>query len=195
VASNPTLDKDRVTPLGELRLAIEFYAGAVAMHAQYGDELLFPTQLNLGQSIELALKALLLHAGETPTALAGRDKNHLLFGKGHDVGALLELAKSFQFRFVSQFGEQLDDMINSFSEAYAGKTLGYFYSGGRQVLLPSHVGVIAFELIEAIAKCIEYGEKMRLSHCGGAAQQNYWAKQLPSSLTEDEAIERLARLF
>jgi hypothetical protein len=53
----------RVTPLGTLRYAIEYYAAAKVVAEKFGD--CVPGRFLIGHAIELALKAFLLHQGKT----------------------------------------------------------------------------------------------------------------------------------
>ena len=121
----------QTTPLGLLRYAIEYYAAAEATDDAIGDEhghgVHAPMVVNflVGQSIELALKAYLLHAGASVEELKARKF-------GHDLTALFDEALTRGFGNEQKVGQRERAMLQLLNGPYKDRELQYFKAGTKE---------------------------------------------------------------
>lgn len=128
---NSKTTNDRTTPLGLLRYASEYYAGAEATDDAIGDdrghERHAPMVVNflIGQAAELALKAYLLHTGLTVDELRSRNF-------GHDLIALFDAAMNNGFGKDVSIGNKEREMLALLNGYYKDRELQYFKGGMKE---------------------------------------------------------------
>jgi hypothetical protein len=125
--------EERVTPFGMLREAVEFFCASVSTERSMSLDFDFarsPVFANLGQAIELALKALLRNDGTSPKDM--RDKF------GHNLSKSLEHASARRNSLKLEPVEQ--NTFDSFSALYSFKDYHYF-GAGIVTGAPSHLAV------------------------------------------------------
>ena len=138
------------TSEGFLKHAQEFWAAAdLVLHKANGVSL--PAYFLLGRSIELSLKAFLLHKGVDIATL--RSKKY-----GHNLNALLALAKEHALEQLVQIKPIETGVIDLLSFDYAEKRLEYRVTNGTYYLplLQETWGVarkLAYELELKNAPC------------------------------------------
>jgi hypothetical protein len=132
--SQPPVLKDvqgQTPPLGLLRYAIEYYAAADAADDAIGDDhghgVHAPMVVNflVGQSIELAIKAFLLHSGMSVAEL--RSKKF-----GHDLIALFDEAMNRGFGNGQKIGQRERGMLHLLNGPYKDRELQYFKAGTKE---------------------------------------------------------------
>ena len=130
----------RVTPLGTLRYAIEYFAAAKAVSEKFGD--CIPTQFLVGHAIELALKAFLLHQGET--------ENFIRRELGHDLWECLAAAEKCDFGRHVALTEDDKATLEIFNTVYAAKDLEYIETGYRTLIPLSPLQRLARDFLRAV---------------------------------------------
>jgi hypothetical protein len=119
------------SPVGLLRYAFEYYAAAQATDEAIGDdhghEIHAPMVVNflMGQSIELALKAFLLHSGIEIKALKENPYRHdlvTLFNSAIEKNLISEAEKT----------EEILEVIKLLCEPYKKRELQYYRSGIKE---------------------------------------------------------------
>ena len=134
----------RVTPLGTLRYAIEYYAAANAVAEKFGD--CIPAQFLVGHSIELALKAFLLHQGETEKFI----RREL----GHELWECLAAAEKHHFGKHIALTEDDKAMLEIFNTVYAAKNLEYIETGYRTLIPLSQLQHLARDFLWAVVRVV-----------------------------------------
>ena len=138
---------ERVTTFGMLREEIEFFCASVAAERSMSldfDYARSPVFANLGQAIELALKALLRKDGWSP----GRLRNEI----SHDLAKCLNNASAHRNSLKLDPAER--KTFANFSALYSGKDFHYFGAGIVEDA-PSHLAV---EQIARSILCHALGE-------------------------------------
>ncbi len=120
------MTKNCETPSGFLKHAQEFFQAADLVLGKV-EGVSLPAYFLLGRSIELSLKAFLLHSGVPITALR---KKKL----GHDLRALLELSCQHGIEQHVSIKSVENGVIQLLSFDYAEKRLEYRVTGGTYAL-------------------------------------------------------------
>ncbi|MEW5962886.1 MAG: hypothetical protein AB1749_04930 [Pseudomonadota bacterium] len=125
------LNPERVSALGMLRYAIEFFAAAdatdEAIGSEPGCEIVAPVPVIFltARAVELGLKAYLIHCGV--------DLKRIVDELRHDLLMCLEEAEKHGFSPLENGVRQLLRLLN---DSYKFKDLEYFFSGSKT--LPEH---------------------------------------------------------
>jgi len=120
----------QTTPLGLLRYGIEYFAAAEAADDAIGDDhghgIHAPMVVNflVGQAIELALKAYLLHAGVSADELKRKF--------GHDIVALFDEAMRRDLGNDQRIGQRERGMLFLLNGPYKARELQYFQAGTKE---------------------------------------------------------------
>jgi HEPN domain-containing protein len=125
--------EERVTPFGMLREAVEFFCASIAAERSMSldfDYACSPVFANLGQAIELALKALLREDGKSPEDMRVDFR--------HNLSKCLEHASARRYSLKLEPVEQ--NTFDSFSVLYYFKDYHYF-GAGIVTGAPSHLAV------------------------------------------------------
>ena len=148
----------RVTPVGTLRYAIEYYAAARVVAEKFGD--CIPAQFLVGHSIELALKAFLLHQGKTEKFI----RREL----GHDLTECLAAAEKSDFGKHVALTEHDRAMFKIFNAMYSTKDLEYIETGYRTLLPLSSLQRLARDFLLAVVAVIPTATGLMRSELGRA---------------------------
>lgn len=122
-------DSTRTTPIGLARYSSEFLVAALItdenMGRQGGYETFAPVPVMflVGQSIELSLKAYLLHSGVTLEKLRTKF--------GHDLHKLLRKSKELELKRIINLTEEEINTIELLNELYVSKQLQYIVTGAK----------------------------------------------------------------
>lgn len=148
---NSSDDRDdplRTTPVGLLRYAAEFLEAGLAADDSMGSRPGYerhapiPVMFLTGQSIELALKAFLIHKGVTLRDLRTRYV--------HDLARCLRKAKELGLHEVVRLTDDEQESIRILSPLYAGKELQYIRSGYKVFPVHGPLGNAALRLVHGV---------------------------------------------
>jgi hypothetical protein len=140
-------DPDRTTTLGMARYGYEFLEAAFAVDStvghREGHEIIAPIPVLylVGHSIELTLKAFLLHHGVTLKELRGFS---------HNLSASFERAVEFGLNEVVDFEEPQVVAFKILDELYSTKQLEYIETGAKQFPSFGPLELFAVKLFNAI---------------------------------------------
>jgi hypothetical protein len=130
----------RATPAGFMLDAVDFLRAAELL-LNRAEAVSLPVYFLFARSMELALKAFLLHAGVTSAQLAKR-------GLGHNLEALLAQAEERGLSTHVSLLSPERGMVELLGREYAGTRLGYRLTGGTYYLPPiDHTENIARQLV------------------------------------------------
>ena len=160
----PHLDPERVTPLGMLRFAIEYYAMGVIAKPELSDEFGYvttaphPITFALGRSIELGLKAFLLEKEMSPKDI--KDK------LGHNLKICLEEAEARSLADHVSLDDTDRSVLSVLHELYASKELEYIVKGSK--IYPQYEPLQSFaqKLLLGTAKAIPKGKGLLWTKAG-----------------------------
>jgi hypothetical protein len=145
-------DPARTTPVGMLRYAIEFYAAAIAADRAIGStggyEITAPMPVNylMGHSIELGLKAYLLHAGRSLDDIKSiGHRLRLAYSEGQKAG----LDAHFQPDIT---------VLDTLDALYSDKQFEYIETGIKAFPVFGPLQRLARELLLGMTKAIPNGE-------------------------------------
>lgn len=148
------IDNDtRTTPNGLARYAREFLEAALAaddkMGMKTGYEIIapIPVMYLVGHSIELSLKAYLLHKGVSLTKL----KN-----LGHDLEKCYKKAEEHGLQQHVTLTREDIDVIGVLNKLYSTKELNYFVKGTKQFPVFGPLEALSKKLIDSVAPLVGY---------------------------------------
>lgn len=150
-------DPSKTTPSGLARYAHDFFDSARAMENQLNNTTPFelvspmPSLYLIGHSIELALKAYLLHHGQTLREL--RSMKY-----GHDLHACQKKAKELGLSGLVNFHPAEEAAVELLNNLYSTKQLEYIVTGTKYLPTFQLVESFARRLIRAVAKDVGYTE-------------------------------------
>jgi hypothetical protein len=143
---DPHLDPERVGAIGVARYAVEFFAAGEAADDAIGSEYLdvAPTSVTflMGRSLELALKAFLIHK-EIPLDFLKRDV-------GHNLERALTRAESAGLSSIVTLTDQDRSIIIMLNASYSKKDLEYFIRGAATYPLYRPLQSVCKRVLEAI---------------------------------------------
>lgn len=153
------ITSERTTSIGLARYAKEFLEAALAvddsvgMQAEYHRIPPIPVLYLVGHSIELILKAFLVHKGVTVSDL--RSKNY-----GHDL--MRCWAKSIQLGLGDIFTLTSDDseIIRLLNTLYSKKELEYIVTGYKEFPVFGPLNKLAINLVNAIGPSVGFNRKL-----------------------------------
>ena len=122
-------DPERTTPIGMARYAVDFFKAALAtddkLGTKKGYEIIAPVPVMFlaGQSIELILKAYLLHRGVS--------LRHIRTKFGHGLHKSLRKAKELGLNKIVELTAEDLSTIEILDELYSSKQLQYIVTGGK----------------------------------------------------------------
>jgi hypothetical protein len=148
----------RVTPLGTLRYAIEYYAAASVVVGEFGD--CVPGRFLIGHAIELALKAFLLQQGTTESFI----RREL----GHDLMACLASAEATELRKYMSLTEENRALLQLFNSLYSYKRLEYIETGSIIVVPLAPLRLVARRILLADVAVIPTAQGLLRSESGRA---------------------------
>jgi hypothetical protein len=149
-------DPERTTSLGTARYAYEFLEAALAVDDVVGHkdgyEIIAPIPVLylVGHSIELSLKAFLLHKGVSLTELKR--------GYGHDLHSCMRKAKELQLNGIVEFNQQELGAFEILDKLYSSKQLEYIVTGAKQFPVFGPLQTFAVKLFNAIAPIVGFNK-------------------------------------
>ena len=150
-------DLTRTTPIGLARYSSEFLEAALIadekMGRRGGYEITAPVPVMflVGQSIELSLKAYLLHRG------ISLEKLRTKFG--HNLHKLLRKAKELELKKVVDFTEDELGTIEALNDLYASKQLQYIVTGAKIFPVFGPLQTATKKLVSAVCKEVGFTPK------------------------------------
>jgi hypothetical protein len=147
-------DPARSTPLGFVRYASEFYQAARTVDDTIGHKRGYeivapiPALFLIGQSIELSLKAFLLHKG-----VSLRD---LRSTYGHELRRALKKAKELGVHSSITLSRNDEGLLGILDELYSTKQLQYTVTGMKTFPSYGELERIAQRLLEAIGPVVGF---------------------------------------
>ncbi|MDZ7805118.1 HEPN domain-containing protein [Thiohalophilus sp.] len=144
----------RTTPIGMARYSADFFEAALAaddkMGMKKGYEITAPVPVMflVGQSIELILKAYLLHKGVSLRKL--RQKY------GHVLHRCLRKAKELGLLEIVDLSEEDQEMIEILDELYSSKQLQYIVSGAKTYPVFGPLEAVCRKLITSVGPEVGY---------------------------------------
>lgn len=154
MAKNEDDDAHRTTPIGTARFASEFYEAAIGaddtLGRRPGHETIatIPVLYLIGHSMELSLKAFLLHQGVTLREL----KTHF----GHDLGRCLKKAKELNLLDLVALDDHELSAFSVLNTLYSTKKLEYIVTGAKQFPVFGYLQTMGKKLNEAVGKLVGY---------------------------------------
>ena len=152
--THPHEDPSRTTPIGMARFATEFMEAALAANDKIGrrpwHEVIAPVPVMflVGQAVELALKAYLLHKGVSLRAL----RRHY----GHELRRSLKKSKELGLLSLLQITAEEQSVLELLDELYASKQLQYIVTGARTFPVFGPLERVALKLIHAIGPAVGF---------------------------------------
>jgi hypothetical protein len=149
-------DPTRTTPIGMARYAYEFMEAALAVDNSVGNrpgyELVapIPALYLVGHSIELSLKAYLLHQDASL-----RDIRHF----GHDLHALFRKAKELGLLDHVQFDGPEKGAVEILNDLYSTKQLEYIVTGTKHFPLFGLIETFSVKLFNTVAALVGLRER------------------------------------
>ena len=143
-------DPERTTPLGVARYASDFLAAA---HAAYQERsgtwpgphvASVPVMFLIGQSIELSLKAYLLHKGATLADIRNREF-------GHNLGSCYAKAKELGLSTLLELQNTEESGMDTLDELYSSKQLQYIVTGAKTFPAYDVINAVASKLLIVVA--------------------------------------------
>lgn len=147
-------DPERTTPVGLARYASEFHDAALGadriLGTKPGYELFAPIPVLylIGHSIELSLKAFLLHKGVT--------LQELRTGYGHDLHKCFRKAKELELLGGVTFGESELAAFEILNDLYSTKQLEYIITGAKRFPTFGYIQSMSQKLIETVSAMVGY---------------------------------------
>ena len=144
-------DPLRTTPLGMVRYSHEFMEAALAVDEMIGKHPGFeivapiPALYLVGHSIELSLKAFLLHNGVPLREL--RSKRHF----GHSLHTCLRKAKELGLLSHVQFSRQEEGAFEVLDHLYSTKQQEYIVTGAKHFPVFGLVELFAVKLFNTVS--------------------------------------------
>jgi len=141
-------DPKRTTPFGLMLYAQNFHDAALGVADTVGKlpghEILapIPALYLIGHSMELSLKAFLLHKGETLLKL--RTKS------GHNLGKCLNRAKRLGLLEVVTFDEHELAAFSALDDLYSAKELEYIVTGYKAFSIFGYIETMSQKLLTSI---------------------------------------------
>ena len=149
-------DPSRTTPMGMARYSHEFMEAALAVDEKIGNRPGFeivapiPVLYLVGHSIELSLKAFLLHNGVPLREL--RSKRHF----GHSLHTCLRKAKELGLLAHVQFTGQEEGAFEILDDLYSTKQLEYIVTGTKHFPVFGLVELFAVKLFNAVSALVGF---------------------------------------
>jgi hypothetical protein len=152
-------DPSRTTPLGMVRYSHEFMEAALAVDEKIGTRPGFeivapiPALYLVGHSIELSLKAYLLHQGVPLHEL--RSKRHF----GHSLHICLRKAKEIGLLNHVKFSGQEEGAFEILDNLYSTKQLEYIVTGAKHFPIFGLVELFAVKLFNAVSSIVGFNKQ------------------------------------
>ena len=149
-------DPKRTNPIGLLRYAKEFHDAALGaddtlgMKRGYEINAPVPVLYLIGHSMELSLKAFLLHKGVTLRELRTQF--------GHDLGKCFKKAKELGLLGAVAFDEHELGAFSVLNELYSTKQLEYIVTGVKTFPIFGHIQSMSQKLVDTIGPMVGYKE-------------------------------------
>lgn len=147
-------DPKRTTPIGLVRYAKEFHDAALGtddtLGMKPGYEIIAPVPVLclIGHSMELSLKAFLLHNGVT--------LRELRIQFGHNLGKCFKKAKELGLLGAVAFDEHELGAFSVLNELYSTKQLEYIVTGAKTFPIFGHIQSMSQKLVETIGSMVGY---------------------------------------
>lgn len=147
-------DPERTTPLGLIRYSDEFFQAALDVDAGMGREDGFEVHAPIpvlhlaAHSIELALKAYLVHRGVTLRKVRSKF--------GHDINKCLRKAEQLGLLTHVEFSHGEMEAISFLSELHLTRQLEYIVTGSKVFPIFGPVSTFTDKLIHAVAPLVGY---------------------------------------
>lgn len=147
-------DLTRTTPIGLARYATEFHDAASGadevLSRKPGFEIFAPIPVLylIGHSMELSLKAFLLHRGIGLREL----RTHF----GHDLHKCLKKAKELGLLSIVSFDEYELGAFTVLNDLYSTKQLEYIVTGAKQFPISGSLYTMSSKLLAAICPMVGY---------------------------------------
>lgn len=147
-------DPERTKPIGLARYANEFHEAAMGadrtLGMKPGYEIFAPIPVLylIGHSMELSLKAFLLHKGVT---LSDLRKNF-----GHDLGKCFKKAKDIGLLRDVTFDEHEIGAFFALNDLYSNKQLEYIVTGAKTFPIFGHLQSMSQKLLNAVCPIVGY---------------------------------------
>lgn len=147
-------DPDRTTPIGMARYAVEFMQAAQAadeaMGTKSGHGIVapIPVMFLVGQSIELALKAYLLHRGVS--------LREIRKDCGHELHRSLRKAKELGLLSHIDLSAEEHSVLTLLDALYSTKQLQYIVTGAKRFPVFGPLERAALRLLHAICPLVGY---------------------------------------
>jgi hypothetical protein len=145
---------ERTKPIGLARYAKEFHEAAMGadrtLGMKPGYEIFAPIPVLylIGHSIELSLKAFLLHKGVT---LSDLRKNF-----GHDLGKCFKKAEDLGLLSLVTFDEHELEAFFVLNNLYSTKQLEYIVTGAKTFPIFGYIQSMSHKLLDAISPIVGY---------------------------------------
>jgi len=149
-------DPTRTTSLGMARYAYEFMDAALSVDNVVGNRQGYeivapiPALYLVGHSIELSLKAFLLHRGASP-----REIRHF----GHDLHAAFRKSKEVGLLDHVKFTAPEEAAVEILNSLYSTKQLEYIVTGAKQFPLFGLIEGFSAKLFNAVAALVGLRER------------------------------------
>ncbi|MDR7334387.1 hypothetical protein [Roseateles asaccharophilus] len=147
-------DPSRTTPVGLARYATDFFRAAIAAddvlgkHAGYELIAPIPVMFLVGQAIELALKAYLLHKGV--------ELKRLRQDFGHEIHRALRKAKELGLFDAVPLTPEDEATVELLNSLYASKQLQYIVTGAKTYPVFGPLEQVARKLVYGIGPVVGY---------------------------------------
>lgn len=150
-------DPARTKPIGLARYAADFFDAAIAADDVLGHRTGYeitapvPVMFLVGQAIELALKAFLLHRGV--------ELRQLRYDYGHELHRALKKAKELGLYKLVPLTTEEEAMVELLNTLYASKQLQYIVSGPKTYPVFGPLEAVARKLVFGIGPVVGYAPR------------------------------------
>ena len=147
-------DPDRTKPTGMARYAKEFREAADAADKVLGHKPGFeimapiPVLYLIGHSMELSLKAYLLHQGVT--------LNELRKTYGHNLRKCMKKSKELGILSILKIDEHEESAFAVLDELYSTKQLEYIVTGAKTFPIYGYLHTLSTKLLEGVGPYVGY---------------------------------------
>lgn len=147
-------DPARTKPIGLARYAAEFHEAAMGADKTLGQKPGFeiiapiPVLYLIGHSMELSLKAFLLHNGVE----LGELRKHF----GHDLHKCFKKAKELGLLGAVSFDEHELGAFSILNELYSTKQLEYIVTGAKRFPIFGHLQSMSSKLLATVGSMVGY---------------------------------------
>lgn len=147
-------DPDRTSPIGLARYAAEFHEAATGADRTLGHKPGFeivapiPVLYLIGHSMELSLKAFLVHNGV--------GLRELRTGFGHDLHKCLRKAKELGLLALVKFDDHELAAFSVLNDLYSTKQLEYIVTGSKRFPIYGYLHTMSEKLLAAVGPLVGY---------------------------------------